>query len=112
MDWGKNDSSDPNDASFCLSLNGEKLFVVGLHPESSRFARRFSRPAMVFNTLSQFEQFENDGTYTAMVHTIRRRDLKFQGSINPMVLAMGMCGNRFNTLDVKIQIPGNALFIS
>src|SRR6185295_6502174 len=75
MDWSKDDSSDPNDPSFCLSLDGEKLFVVGLHPHSSRAARRFSRPTMVFNTLSQFEQFEKDGTYKGMVNTIRRRDL-------------------------------------
>ena len=44
---------------------------------------------MVFNTLSQFEQFENDGTYRDLVDTIRRRDLQFQGSINPMVLVHG-----------------------
>ena len=62
VDWGKIHSSDPNDPAFCLSLNGEQLFVVGLHPESSRFARRFSRPAMVFNALSQFETFEKEGT--------------------------------------------------
>ena len=89
VDWGKINSSDPNDPSFCLSLNGEKLFVVGLHPQSSRFARRFSRPAMVFNAFSQFETFEKEGTYAAMVKTIRQNDLKFQGSINPMVLAHG-----------------------
>jgi FPC/CPF motif-containing protein YcgG len=89
VDWGKINSSDPNDPSFCLCLNGEKLFVVGLHPQSSRFARRFSRPAMVFNAFSQFETFEKEGTYPAMVKTIRQNDLKFQGSINPMVLAHG-----------------------
>jgi FPC/CPF motif-containing protein YcgG len=60
VDWDTHDSSNPDDPSFCFSLNGEKLFVVGLHPQSSRRARRFSRPAMVFNTLSQFEQFERD----------------------------------------------------
>jgi len=89
IDWGKNNASDPNDHAFCLSLKGEKLFVVGLHPQSSRVARRFAHPAMVFNALSQFEQFEKDGTYGTMVNTIRRRELKFQGSINPMVLAHG-----------------------
>ena len=89
VDWGKINSSDPNDPSFCLSLNGEKLFVVGLHPQSSRVARRFSRPAMVFNAFSQFEQFVKEGTYTALVNTIRQRDVKLQGSINPMVLAHG-----------------------
>jgi FPC/CPF motif-containing protein YcgG len=89
VDWGNINSSDPNDPSFCLSLNGVKLFVVGLHPDSSRFARRFSRPAMVFNAFSQFEVFEEDGTYAAMVKNIRQNELKFQGSINPMVLAHG-----------------------
>jgi uncharacterized protein len=89
VDWGDKNPSDPNDPSFCFSLNGTKLFVVGLHPESSRFARRFSRPAMVFNTFSQFEVFEEEGAYAAMVKIIRHRDLRFQGSINPMVLAHG-----------------------
>jgi len=89
VDWGNINSSDTNDPSFCFSLNGVKLFVVGLHPESSRFARRFSRPAMVFNAFSQFEVFEEEGTYAAMVKIIRQNDLKFQGSINPMVLAHG-----------------------
>jgi|CXWL01.1.fsa_nt_gi FPC/CPF motif-containing protein YcgG len=89
VDWGKVNASDPNDHSFCLSLNGEKLFVVGMHPHSSRLARRFPRPAMVFNALSQFERFEQEGTYAAMVDTIRQRDMKFQGSVNPMVLAHG-----------------------
>ncbi len=88
-DWGEINSSDPNDPAFCLSLAGVKLFVVGLHPESSRFARRFSCPAMVFNAFSQFEVFEEEGTYAAMVNIIRQNDLRFQGSINPMVLAHG-----------------------
>jgi FPC/CPF motif-containing protein YcgG len=87
-DWGKS-SSDPNDPSFCLSLQGERLFVVGLHPESSRVARRFPRPAMVFNAFSQFETFEKEGTYAGLVKIIRQNELKFQGSINPMVLAHG-----------------------
>jgi FPC/CPF motif-containing protein YcgG len=89
VDWGNINSSDPNDPSFCVSLNGVKLFVVGLHPASSRFARRFSHPAMVFNAFSQFEVFEEEGTYAAMVKIIRHNDVKFQGSINPMVLAHG-----------------------
>ena len=88
VDWGNINSSDPNDAAFCISLNGVKLFVVGLHPASSRFARRFSHPAMVFNAFSQFEAFE-EGAYAAMVKIIRQNDVKFQGSINPMVLAHG-----------------------
>ena len=88
-DWAEGSSSDPSDPSFCVSLNGEKLFVVGLHPKSSRLGRRFSRPALVFNAFAQFEKFEQEGTYVAMVKTNRDREMKFQGSLNPMVVAHG-----------------------
>ncbi len=85
-DWAPEDISAPHDKGFCFSLGGEKLFVVGLHPKSSRLARQFSRPALVFNVFSQFEKFEKDGTYQALVNSIRQRDLKFQKSLNPMVV--------------------------
>jgi FPC/CPF motif-containing protein YcgG len=87
-DWGKN-STDPLDPSFCISLQGDKLFVVGLHPESSRFSRRFYTPALVFNSFTQFKLFQEEGTYEAMVKTNRARDVKFQGSVNPMVEQYG-----------------------
>lgn len=49
-------SSDPDDPHFSLSFGGEAFFVVGLHPNASRPARRFSRPAMIFNLHDQFEE--------------------------------------------------------
>ncbi|MBS7668112.1 YqcI/YcgG family protein [Croceicoccus sp. 1NDH52] len=42
-------SPDPNDPHFSLSFGGEAFFVVGMHPRASRPARRFERPALVFN---------------------------------------------------------------
>lgn len=89
QDWGDDNTKDPVDPSFCISLAKEKLFVVGLHPGSSRKGRRFPRPAMIFNAFSQFEKFEAEGTYHAMVNTNRQREMKFQGTVNPMVQKYG-----------------------
>lgn len=87
-DWGDN-VSDPEQPGFCLSIDGTAFFVVGLYPGSSRVARRFSRPALVFNTLEQFENLERSGEYEPMKRAIRSRDLKLQGSVNPMVALHG-----------------------
>ena len=89
QDWGHLHPANPDDPMFCLSINREKLFVVGLHDSSSREARRFSKPAMVFNAFSQFEKFQLEGTYKKMVETNRNRDVKFQGAANPMAIAHG-----------------------
>ncbi len=88
-DWGEENTSDPSDPLFCLSVNGEKLFVVGLHDSSSRKSRQFSKPAMVFNAFSQFRKFQAEGTFDKMVTINRQRDKKFQGSANPMAVAHG-----------------------
>ncbi|MEL0210917.1 MAG: guanitoxin biosynthesis heme-dependent pre-guanitoxin N-hydroxylase GntA, partial [Novosphingobium sp.] len=49
-------SADPSDPHFSLSFGGEAFFVVGLHPNASRPARRFDRPTLVFNLHDQFER--------------------------------------------------------
>lgn len=87
-DWGAAEK-DPASPDFCLHLLGEKIFVVGLHPASSRLSRRFPFPALVFNTFSQFSSLQKAGKYDAMVRTNRERDLRFQGSVNPMALLHG-----------------------
>ncbi len=46
----------PDDPHFSLSLGGEAFFIVGLHPNASRKARRFEVPTLVFNLHDQFEQ--------------------------------------------------------
>ena len=84
-DWATLNMSDPQNPGFCLSLNGKAFFVVGLHPQSSRLGRRFSSPALVFNVIEQFENLENEGAYDPMKRAIRKRDLQFQGTVNPMV---------------------------
>lgn len=84
-DWQDGKSTEPSDEEFRFSLNGSELFVVGLHSRSSRAARRFYAPAMVFNVFTQFERLQTLGHYEKMVHTIRARERRFDGGVNPMV---------------------------
>ncbi len=83
--WDPTFSSDPDDKRFCFSLGGDAFFTVGMHPASSRKARRFSYPAIVFNLFDQFEELDRRGRYDRTVAVNRKRDVQFQGSLNPMV---------------------------
>lgn len=80
---------DPEDPHFALSFGGEAFFVVGLHPHASRPARRFSKPAMVFNLHDQFETLRSDGRYDVLRASILERDEAVAGSINPMLAQHG-----------------------
>ena len=82
-------SHDPEDPHFSLSFGGQAFFVVGLHPKASRPARRFARPAMVFNLHDQFEELRGDGRYEGLRQAILDRDKKLAGSINPMLSRHG-----------------------
>jgi uncharacterized protein len=82
-------SPDPDDPHFSLSFGGCGFFVVGLHPNASRPARRFSRPALVFNLHDQFERLREEGRYDRMRERIVERDLALAGSINPMLARHG-----------------------
>jgi uncharacterized protein len=82
-------SSDPENRHFSLSFGGEAFFVVGLHPNASRPARRFARPALVFNLHDQFEQLRDQGRYERLRETILERDVALSGSVNPMLTRHG-----------------------
>ena len=82
-------SDDPDDPHFSLSFGGEGFFVVGLHPQASRPARRFERPALVFNLHDQFEQLRADGTYDELRTKIIDRDVALAGTANPMLARHG-----------------------
>ena len=82
-------SADPEDPHFSLSFGGEAFFVVGLHPEASRPARRFRRPALVFNLHDQFQQLRASGLYEKLRTTIGVRDMALAGSANPMLARHG-----------------------
>jgi FPC/CPF motif-containing protein YcgG len=87
--WDSHVSSDPADPHFSFSFGGQALYVIGLHANSSREARRFPWPALVFNPHEQFERLRADGKWKRMQETIRSRDLQLQGSINPMLSDFG-----------------------
>lgn len=82
-------SPDPTDPHFSLSFGGEAFFVVGLHPNASRPARRFAYPTLVFNLHDQFETLREQGRYERMREAILARDTKLAGSINPMLARHG-----------------------
>ena len=83
--WNDGVSDDPQDQHFAFSLAGTAFFVVGLHPQASRDARRTATPTLVFNLHEQFERLRASGRFDRMRDTIRERDERLQGSINPMV---------------------------
>ncbi|WP_245978412.1 guanitoxin biosynthesis heme-dependent pre-guanitoxin N-hydroxylase GntA [Aurantiacibacter xanthus] len=82
-------SSNPEDPHFSLSFGGEAYFVVGLHPKASRPARRFERPALVFNLHDQFERLRAEGRYERMRERIMQRDEALAGTMNPMLARHG-----------------------
>ena len=82
-------SPDPEDPHFSLSFGGEAFFVVGLHPNASRAARRFPRPTLVFNLHDQFERLRAEGRYERMREKILERDVALAGSVNPMLARHG-----------------------
>lgn len=82
-------SDDPDDPHFSLSFAGEAFFVVGLHPNASRPARRAATPALVFNLHDQFERLRTEGRYEKLRTSIISRDVALAGSENPMLARHG-----------------------
>lgn len=93
---------DPDDPHFAMSFGGEAFFVVGLHPRSSRPARRFGVPAMVFNLHDQFERLRAEGRYQRLRSTILERDEALAGTSNPMLAEHG-------TVSAARQYSGRAV---
>ena len=82
-------SADPRSNSFGFSFAGRGFFIIGLHPDSSRTARAFPVPALVFNAHRQFRKLRETGRFERMQQTIRARELKLQGSLNPNLANYG-----------------------
>lgn len=87
--WDATVSRDPVSPLFSMSVAGVAYFIVGLHPAASRDARRFRRPAIVFNPHAQFEHLRDAGRYEKMQNVIRARELATQGDLNPMLADFG-----------------------
>jgi FPC/CPF motif-containing protein YcgG len=87
--WDPDVSADPSDPHFSFSFNGHAYFVVGLHGASSRWARRFAWPTLVFNPHDQFDDLRDDGRMSRWQEVIRERDAELQGSPNPNLSDFG-----------------------
>jgi FPC/CPF motif-containing protein YcgG len=87
--WDPAVSTDPDDHDFSFSYAGKALFVVGMHPASSRLARRFRWPALVFNPHDQFERLRADGRFAPLQAAVRDREIALQGTLNPNLADFG-----------------------
>lgn len=87
--WDAGVSGDPADAEFSFSFAGRALFIVGLHPHSSRLSRRFGWPALMFNPHAQFDRLKAEGRYERLRDRVRERDVALQGAMNPNLSDFG-----------------------
>ncbi len=87
--YDKRVNANASAPDFSFSLMEEAFFIIGLHPNSSRPARRFSYPALIFNPHAQFEQLKAANQYSKMKLIVRRRDTAYSGSVNPMLQDFG-----------------------
>ena len=88
-DWAPEVSPDPDDPHFSFSVGGRAFFIVGLHPLSSRLARRFLWPTLVFNPHEQFDRLRAEGRFEGLRAAIRARDVALQGTENPNLADFG-----------------------
>ncbi|SRX54307.1 guanitoxin biosynthesis heme-dependent pre-guanitoxin N-hydroxylase GntA [Aequorivita sp. CIP111184] len=87
--WDPRVSKNPEDSNFSFSIGGRAFYVVGMHPKSSRMARRAPYPTLVFNLHWQFEKLREMGAYQKVRDKIRERDTALQGNINPVLEDFG-----------------------
>lgn len=88
-DWDSGASADPADPAFSFSFAGRALFVVGMHPASSRLSRRFRWPTLMFNPRAQFDRLKTEGRFERLRTKVRERDVALQGSLNPNLADFG-----------------------
>ncbi|MDN3725102.1 guanitoxin biosynthesis heme-dependent pre-guanitoxin N-hydroxylase GntA [Aequorivita sp. SDUM287046] len=88
-EWDPNVSDDPENSNFSFSIGGRAFYVVGMHPKSSRLARRAPYVTLVFNLHWQFEKLREMGAYHKVRDKIRQRDAALQGNINPVLEDFG-----------------------
>ncbi|HUH26609.1 guanitoxin biosynthesis heme-dependent pre-guanitoxin N-hydroxylase GntA [Gelidibacter sp.] len=89
VEWDHRVSDDVESPTFSFSLKGRAFYIIGMHPQSSRLARRAPYCTLVMNLHWQFEKLREMGTYQTVKNRIRRRDKKLQGSINPVLKDFG-----------------------
>lgn len=96
-------SSDPFSPRFSYSLHSEGFFILLLHPDSPRLARRTRFPAIVFNPHQQFEDLRVRNIFHKVRDIIRTRDLELQGDTNPMLHDFGVSSEIFQYTGKKYK---------
>jgi hypothetical protein len=84
--WDAAVSTDPDSPEFRMSLAGRAFYIVGLHAGSSRWARRFAWPTLVFNANFLFKRLHAENLIQKFRKVTRQLDTRLQGSVNPNVL--------------------------
>jgi FPC/CPF motif-containing protein YcgG len=87
--YDKRVDPDPSSPNFSFSIKEEAFYIIGLHPKSSRHARAFPYPGLVFNPHDQFARLRKEGKFDGMRRTVRKRDMQYSGSVNPMLMDFG-----------------------
>lgn len=93
--------ADPASPRFSYSLKEEAFFIIGLHPANSRRSRQFGYPVLVFNPHAEFEKLRLANRYENLKNTIRKRDIKYSGSVNPIVSDFGETSEIFQYSGVQ-----------
>jgi FPC/CPF motif-containing protein YcgG len=94
-DYDKRVNADPSSVNFSFSLKEEAFFIIGLHPASSRQARQFKYPTLAFNPHAQFEKLKETNSYEMIKNVVRKRDIAYSGSVNPMLQDFGKSSEAF-----------------
>jgi FPC/CPF motif-containing protein YcgG len=76
---------DPGSPNYSFSLKSEAFFIVGLHPGSERRSRRFKYPTLIFNPHAEFERLRKLDRFNKLKEVVRKRDVIYSGSVNPML---------------------------
>lgn len=82
-EWTTEVTAGPDSPFFGFSVAGHPFFLIGMHENASRVARRTPRPSIAFNSHRQFRRLRASGIYGGMATRIRDREIRLQGSINP-----------------------------
>jgi FPC/CPF motif-containing protein YcgG len=95
--------SDPMSSHYSFSLKSEAFFIIGLHPGSQRRSRRFQYAALVFNPHAEFEKLRMSNRYANMKNAVRKRDVRYSGSVNPMLADFGDASEVYQYSGIEYQ---------
>lgn len=101
--YDKRVSSDPTSTDFSFSIKEEAFYIIGLHPNSSRAARSFKYPTLVFNPHQQFDDLRKTNRYDKMKNIVRKLDTAYSGSVNPMLQDFGKASEVFQYSGRKLD---------